>query len=119
MAEYIERKAIIAEIVAEAEKEGKKSYDMAERGCDDLSAKYTHGEYCYNVAEYIVKTAPTADVEPVVHSSWELVKTGDDIFDYYFRCKHCRKNTPDKAFAVSPDFCPYCGAKMDGKEVQE
>ena len=65
--EYIERGAVIAEIIAEADKEGKKSYDMAERGRDDSSLKYTHGEYCFNVAARIVEAALAVDLHKVVH----------------------------------------------------
>lgn len=53
------------------------------------------------------------DETSLVHSSWDIVKTGNGCFDYYFVCKHCHKNTPDKVYPVSPDFCPHCGAKMD------
>lgn len=53
------------------------------------------------------------DETSLVHSSWDIVKTGNGIFDYYFVCKHCHKNTPNKAYPVSPDFCPHCGAMMD------
>lgn len=44
MAEYIDREAVIAEIMVEADKEGKKAFNMAEKGDSDLSVKYTHGE---------------------------------------------------------------------------
>lgn len=49
-----------------------------------------------------------------ISSSWEIVKVGTGCFDYYSRCKHCHGNTPDKAYAVAPDFCPNCGADMRG-----
>lgn len=60
-----------------------------------------------------VEEIPAADVKTVIHSGWELIKIGDGIFDYYFRCKHCHKNTPDRSFIIAPDFCPHCGASMD------
>lgn len=89
--EYIEREALIAEIIAEADKEGKKSYNMAEKGCNDLSVKYTHGEYCYSVAAHIAETAPAADVVEVV------------------RCKDC-KNRHNAA------CCALWYASVENKE---
>ncbi len=64
---------------------------------------------------WAVDKIPTADVAPVVHSSWEEIK--DDphgIFDYHFKCKKCHGETPQKAYLIAPDFCPNCGAKMEG-----
>ena len=77
---------------------------------------YEDGEkYCRGIVFSISDVRlPAADVAPVIHSSWEMVITGDGCFDYYFRCKHCHNNTPDKAYLISPDYCPNCGAKMDG-----
>ncbi len=100
--EYIEREALIAEIIAEADKEGKKSYDFVERGCNDLSVKYTHGEYCYNVAAHIAKTAPAADVV-------EVVRCKDCKHYHNTQCFHpsygddCAINTE----RAENDFCSY------------
>lgn len=57
---------------------------------------------------------PTIEVEPIRHGEWSEKKTGNDIFDYYFICSECHKNTPNKAYIIAPDFCPWCGVKMDG-----
>lgn len=59
------------------------------------------------------------DVDPeafVRHGYWSQEKTGDGMFDYYFICSECHKNTPDNGFVISPNYCPWCGAKMDLKE---
>lgn len=59
------------------------------------------------------------DIDPdssVKHGYWSQVNTGDRIGDYYFVCSECHKNTPDKAFIIAPDYCPWCGAKM-GLEI--
>lgn len=57
------------------------------------------------------------DVDPdsfVKHGHWSQVDMGDRIGDYYFVCSQCHKNTPDTAFIIAPDYCPWCGTRMDG-----
>lgn len=57
---------------------------------------------------------PTADVAPVVHSSWEEIKeVAGGLFDYHFMCQNCHSETPKRSYVIAPDFCPNCGAKMD------
>ena len=53
-----------------------------------------------------------ADVRPTVYGEWEEIKFGPGIYDYYFHCKACGGNTPDRAYVTAPDFCPHCGANM-------
>ena len=64
------------------------------------------------MAREIVTTAPTADVAPVRHGRWD----GND-------CTVCKlpwnynmvQNADDWGyFDPMPDYCPNCGAKMDG-----
>lgn len=45
----------------------------------------------------------TVDAEPVVHARWER-KIGE------FECSACKKCSE-----YIYDYCPNCGAKMDGK----
>lgn len=61
---------------------------------------------------------PIADVAPVRHGGWIEQKSSGagGIWDYYFVCSVCGGNTPNKAYVIAPDFCPNCGAKMDGKK---
>lgn len=65
-----------------------------------------------------IKNAPTADVAEVKHGYWREIKQGYGIFDYCFKCSNCGKTTPPNAFAVAPDYCPRCGAKMDKENTQ-
>ena len=58
----------------------------------------------------ILNQFPSADVEPVVHGHWE---PGNPI------CPVCGENKfkdldADIWCDWQPDFCPNCGAKMDG-----
>ena len=63
-----------------------------------------------------IDNAPTIEAKPVRHGRWIEEKTGSGLFDYRFRCSKCKGCTPDKAYTIAPDFCPNCGAKMDGDE---
>ncbi len=76
-----------------------------------LSAYAEELTECYSLEA--IKNAPTIEADPVRHGEWTEKKTGKGIFDYYFICSECGKNTPDKAYIISPDYCPNCGVKMN------
>ena len=58
---------------------------------------------------------PTLDVAPVKHGAWEKVKYEDDDGYFYLYvhkdcgCKQARER----------NYCPNCGAKMDGGKVDD
>ena len=62
----------------------------------------------------MVENAPTVDAAPVVHGEWKewwpsscaLIMTGEEML---YRCTRC-----DAKYADTSNFCPNCGAKMDG-----
>lgn len=69
---------------------------------------------CTRDNEYLsdrLKKAPTIEAKPVVHAHF-VGANGT-------RCSHCGRSYMDVADADSwesgdyPDYCPYCGAKMD------
>lgn len=64
------------------------------------------------------KTAPTIDAVPVVHGKWEW--NTDNGFYY---CSKCQTVSPredqDGEYCDCPNYCPNCGAKMDGGEDDE
>ncbi len=49
-----------------------------------------------------------ADSSPAVHGHWIISCDG-----YYPYCSECTKEPPGKEMT---DYCPNCGAKMDGEE---
>lgn len=53
-----------------------------------------------------IKSIPAADVVPVRHGRWILIETDEEQF---FFCSECE----NKEYWES-NFCPSCGAKMDG-----
>ena len=61
-----------------------------------------------------IHTAPTADVVEVKHGKWgkeKWTKTHQHI------CSRCHATVRVHPESCQYKYCPYCGAKMDGKEV--
>lgn len=64
------------------------------------------------VIDIIEEDIPAADVEPVNHGEWQEITTHNGCtYDYDCVCSICGKSG-----IPSYDFCPHCGAKMDGKD---
>lgn len=65
--------------------------------------------------------APAADVAEVVHGMWcgegDGYADGEIVIDVWYcsRCGHCIDDGTDDP-AILPNYCPDCGAKMDGGE---
>ena len=64
--------------------------------------------------EFEIEDAPTADVVPVVHGRWVTqYRSGTPVAEgYVSTCCDMWNNRKS-------DYCPSCGAKMDGKEGAE
>lgn len=106
MAEYIEREAVLA-------------YMTEVKAVCISNFEYEASVAIAGMIDGIKDSEiPTADVAPVRHGCWTEKKSSGvgGIWDYYFVCSVCGGNTPNKAYVIAPDFCPNCGAKMDGKE---
>ena len=69
----------------------------------------------------MIDSAPSADVAPVVHARW------DDSGRYTFpggstavSCTECGCALTVSEFRLNRwNYCPVCGAKMDGSEISE
>lgn len=59
----------------------------------------------------LLEDTPAADVAPVVHGKWEYI--GTDKTENVFRCSNCASRI---GLDKETDYCPNCGAKMDGKD---
>lgn len=90
MAEYIERGAFDRELRGLVRKYNK-----------DCESERANGAF---VALARLRLFPTSDVAPVVHGEWE----------YYthtmMACSICKRHVPRH----KSEYCPHCGAKMDG-----
>lgn len=63
----------------------------------------------------IVVEAPAVDAAPVVHGRWVEYPVA-----HYFKCSKCKYIVPyKKAVRINEkqayNYCPSCGAKMDGE----
>ena len=91
---------------------------MAEYIEREKAKRLLHIEYAY-AAEQLLDEIPAAEVAPVVHGQW------DDIPNTYMSvaskdgtyhgnatsCSVCHEVNPN---AYKTNYCPNCGAKMDG-----
>ena len=57
-----------------------------------------------------ISDIPTADVAPVRHGRWEEASDGDGIVCPFCRTDFCTIIYDTEYF----NYCPNCGAKMDG-----
>lgn len=71
----------------------------------------------FNVANAI-RNAPAVDAEPVRHGRW-VCKTMPSLDDVYY-CSVCGAEAigydgyDGRYYSEDSDYCPHCGAKMDG-----
>ena len=100
MAEYIEREAL------EVALNHRLNFLMAENG------EYDHYTSGFDEAVTRVENFPAADVAPVRHGRWVSVP-----HKLARVCSVCNRDEPYKFADIDADvydYCPNCGAKMDG-----
>lgn len=72
-------------------------------------------DFCVNESFYdALQTIPAAKVAPVRHGYWVKEKRDALIHWHCSACKECYYLDMPNA-----EYCPHCGAKMDGKERDE
>lgn len=93
---------------AETAEEGEKVMDEYIKKQDAMIiVKQTCGDYATAFCE--IDKLPAADVAPVRHGKW--VSDGDGSI----YCSECNRRP---TLLVQTDYCPKCGAKMDGGEKE-
>lgn len=96
MAEYIEREALLQEF-----------------SLGDTDGKNSVAELLFELVRVCIKNQPAADVVEVRHEEWN-----DNIIGFCNVCMGCGvivERTAIKNKSGELNFCPNCGAKMDGK----
>ena len=97
MKEYIEREAVLERLA---------KVDM------DTYYGFTAAvQFGVNHAIQCIKEAPAADVVEVRHGRWK--NGGNGLYD---TCSACGKEI---YLAIPMNYCPECGALMDGKEDED
>ena len=96
MAEYIEREALMVALCKEITGEGD-YYN----GKDDMQDQIRD----------MVSQFPSADVAPVRHGRWLEVREKRLFGEHYFLCSNCKSRN---GLMITFNYCPNCGAKMDG-----
>ena len=97
MAEYIKREALLDSICYET--------------CGIAFCGATNCAFMEKVC-----SAPVADVAPVVHARW-IHSRYEDCSEQFelVKCSQCNHEAYAMAFYVrGGNYCPACGAKMDG-----
>ena len=81
----------------------------------DRLDKETNTQYEYDKEGYIllIQNAPAADVEEVKHGYWYEIDS--DVGWELVGCSVCRKEYSLCEGEDKPNYCPHCGAKMDGE----
>ena len=105
MAEYIDKESLITNI--------KQRYCKL---CELLNKEHIGYDCVFCWITDIVEDidgAPAADVAPVMHGEWEYI--GTDKMGNVFRCSNCANRI---GLDKETDYCPNCGAKMDGGKAK-
>ena len=78
----------------------------------DQGIAHPNAYHLTNYATLILREAPTIDVAPVKHGQWVSVP-----HKLARVCSVCNRDEPYKFADINADvydYCPNCGAKMDG-----
>ena len=96
MAEYIEREKVL-EIAKD------KYYSDFHKSMADLTS-----------LRELLEDSPTADVAEVRHSYWQCSNVRMSSRD--ITCRYCHRTETISNGKEDFEYCPHCGAKMDGKD---
>lgn len=118
-AELIEREALLAKIQRYVDCtfngicSGEVRIEYGPGGVVAAKTSVAHDIFC--VCNSLIEKAPVIDAAPVVHGKW----ISPDTFNCH--CSICGEQPEREQGESVPlyDYCPYCGARMDGGEGHE
>lgn len=87
-------------------------YIKREAVIDLITRRYENPEICTQE----INSIPAADVAPVVHGRWEYIPQTLNTLSQ-FRCPFCGWWSLDPSIDGTYNYCPNCGAKMDGGDT--
>lgn len=64
----------------------------------------------------MIEDAPTIDAVPVVHGEWIHTHTQNSYWTECYKCSVCGEEDELMFGNGAINYCPNCGARMDGKE---
>lgn len=109
MAEYIEREALLKKAIKEQR--------FVFRTEDMMNAEFVM-QTCYKDLADVVRSIPAADVAPVAHGNWISWEEADNFIPSARRheCSVCHDAAQVlvNGLELLSDYCPCCGARMDG-----
>lgn len=97
MADYIDREALIERLT--------RNLNACNPG--------TFSERCYQDAINTVTFFPAADVATVRHGYWDGISESCSVCGKHWASGMVNNAQDWGYFDPMPDYCPYCGAKMD------
>lgn len=69
----------------------------------------------YFAVKYDIENFPSADVALVAHGRWEYIPQTLNTLSQ-LRCPFCRWWSLDPSIDGAYNYCPNCGARMDGTD---
>lgn len=88
-------------------------------GCDAEPGSWVDGwDKAIDAAIRELDDLPAADVQEVRHGKWLLERELDGT-PYCFHCSICDDDFGCIGITTAYDYCPNCGAKMDGEDGEQ
>ena len=75
---------------------------------DEMLKEYEHGIYDTTDLAEMLYYMPAADVVEVKHGKWVNIRG-------WVHCSVCHQDPPNES-NIESDYCPNCGARMDGEQ---
>lgn len=109
MPEYIEREAAIKFVKEQMEEVNNKTAKIGSCVTETYDMAIRHA---VELLRYVPTAYPKADVVEVVRGRWIKRQFADEPTAFGYSCSECHST-----YEVDTNYCPNCGAKMDGERV--